>query len=183
MGTMGTLTSISTLPSGNLATASGAMMMMRPRTTLKRHGDMMMRNVMSTSVGTWSFSSRATRLRPHDEVITDLLLHELAGHLLADLLVHEEISDLLLHADLGDAAVWQRDGHMAHVAEPDAASNRHADNTCYSRRQRYYMLQHIKQRACSIRLRGAARQGTSWSAPLPGAQPSRGCACRGPRNT
>ena len=144
---------------------------------------MMTVNAMPTAVGTWSFSSRAARLRLHVEVFGQFLLdlNLLADHGRA--LDHEEISDLLLHGDLEDAAVVQRDGHVAQVGEPAAPSNKHADNACYSRRQRYHMLQHVKQRACSSRLRGSVRQGPSCCAPPPGARPSRGCACREPCST
>ena len=143
----------------------------------------MIRTGMSTAVAAWSFSSRAARLRLQVEVFRQFLLYLHLPLLLGLHLDDEVFGQWLLDLHLGDAAVVQRDGHVAHVGEPAAPINKHADNACYSRRQRYHMLQHVKQRACSSRLRGAIRQGTSWSAPPPGARPSRGCACREPCNT
>ena len=144
---------------------------------------MMMVNAMPTAVGTWSFSSRAARLRLQVEVFRQFLLYLHLPLLLGLHLDAEVFGQYLLDLHRGDAAVVQRDGHVAHVGEPAAPINKHADNACFSRRQRYHMRQHVKQRACSSRLRGSVRQGPSCCAPPPGARPSRGCAWREPCST
>ena len=115
MGVMSTIRYTRTWPSGKRATASGGnddCDVIERDTEAAGEGVMMM-NVMSTVVVTWSCSPRATNLRPHAEVFGQFLLdlHRLADHGRA--LDAEEVSDLLLHADLGDAAVGQRDGHVA----------------------------------------------------------------------